>query len=991
MSVGFSLSGFEVIDKLGEGGMATVWKARQVSLDRTVAIKILASRMASDPDDVERFQNEARSAARLKHPGIVQVYDANAENDLYYFVMEFVDGYTAGEWVRRKGRLSESDALLVADCVADALGYAWQREGIIHCDIKPDNIMIDADGSVKVADLGLARTISSMQPTEASDEIMGTPAYISPEQAQGLADLDCRVDIYSLGAMLYHLVTGTMMFEGCREDEQLESHVDPDAYSPDPGELNTELSPGLCWLIERMTAKDPELRESDWDAVRADIARVRSGHLPHGEPLPEGASSVGRSTRRTAATHQRTVLRQKTSAAAVTPFARILLILGTITAAVAGGIFYQSQRGPSAAPGQVSQGGQTPGGGPPSTVSSGVDPYEERARLAFEAARAYFRANPDDYEGATQRFSDVITDATGTRYARRSSQAMAEVAAKRKADMELAKQALSRQLAPLVESSEFDQAIELVEAYNGAFSAELMRWRQTVVASLRSRIEQQAAEQRRAEEEAQAVFAGIVEQTVAALLRRDGATARELLLDYIASTGGQGAPEADELLGVVDGAVDINRRILDSLELQVGQTVTLQFATGSKEVLIERVDGNQVECKHIIDPSRYLFASFSFTVADLSARERLTRMGSESDYSVALAKGVMALGSQAYDHARNYLGMTHPLIAAALVEGVGGIEGGKRDAVAREALLAMLRGYGCAVSGQEHDMGVWAAAVRAHRFDRSLATRVRDSVEGYRRAYVETDFAAAAAPVLQALEAAFGGVALPPQVRMTPAPQGFGEAPGAVVAPAPVDAGPMSRLELAPMLNRPERVHAALLARNPGAAAEGVRYLEEGDARHEGPTLWITDGAVKDLEPIRALTSLRHFIYRPQGGGRGQLSDLAPLADLRIKSLELDNCEVRDLSALARLYLTTLVLEDVPVSDLLPVRHGSLERFVCQGTDVRDFSSLNGAPITTLVMDHVPPRFLFSLPKIRSVNGEWLEEDWREEWHSRPRRKPVRR
>ena len=749
MSVGFSLSGFEVIDKLGEGGMATVWKARQVSLDRTVAIKILSARMASDPDDVERFQNEARSAARLKHPGIVQVYDANAEHDLYYFVMEFVDGYTAGEWVRRKGRLSESDALLVADCVADALGYAWEREGIIHCDIKPDNIMIDEDGSVKVADLGLARTISSMQTVEASDEIMGTPAYISPEQAQGLSDLDCGVDIYSLGAMLYHLVTGTMMFDGCTDDVQLESHVDPEAFVLDPGEVNPELSPGLCWLIERMTAKDRSLRERDWEAVRADIARVRKGHLPHGDPLPEGASSVGRSTTRTAATHQRTILRQRTSEAAVTPFAKVLLVLGIVTVAVAGGIFYQAHAGRSAA--------TSDSRGTSVTAPGKVDPYEEQARLDFEEARVYFRDHPDDYMGATTRFSEVITRAMGTRYASMAKQAIGEVATKKEADMELAKQALDQQVAPLVEAREFVQAIELVGAYRGAFSAELRGWRQEVQRSLRARIEEQAAEERRVKEEAQVVFEGIVEETVTALLRRDGVTARKLLLDYIPSASGANALQAKELLGVVDGAAGVNQRILESFTLQAGETVTVQFNSGSKQVLIERVDGERVMCKQIIDASRFLFASFPFTVRDLSPRERLARMGSDSNHSVALAKGIMALGSDSYDYARNYMGMTHPLIAGRLVDGVASIEGGKLDGVARDALLAILRGYGCAVSGQEHDMGVWAAAVRAHRFDRSLAGRVRESVAGYRRAYVETDFAAEAAPVLQALEASFGG------------------------------------------------------------------------------------------------------------------------------------------------------------------------------------------------------------------------------------------
>ena len=161
MSAPFELPGFEILEKLGEGGMATVWKARQLSLDRIVAIKVMSSVLAEDADDVERFQAEARSAAKLKDQGIVQVYDADAHNGMYYFVMEFVAGYSVGDWIRRSGAIDESDILLVAESVAAALAHAWEKESIVHCDIKPDNVMIDGDGTVKVADLGLARSISA--------------------------------------------------------------------------------------------------------------------------------------------------------------------------------------------------------------------------------------------------------------------------------------------------------------------------------------------------------------------------------------------------------------------------------------------------------------------------------------------------------------------------------------------------------------------------------------------------------------------------------------------------------------------------------------------------------------------------------------------------------------------------------------------------------------------------------------------------------------
>ena len=156
----FMLPNFEVLGLLGRGGMASVWKARQISLDRYVAVKILSSSFSTDPEDIRRFRQEARTAAQLKHPGIVQIYDANFSDGVYYFVMELVDGYTMGELLRRKGRVTEEDALIVAESVALALDYAWSHYQMVHCDIKPDNIMVDADGALKVTDLGLCRSVT---------------------------------------------------------------------------------------------------------------------------------------------------------------------------------------------------------------------------------------------------------------------------------------------------------------------------------------------------------------------------------------------------------------------------------------------------------------------------------------------------------------------------------------------------------------------------------------------------------------------------------------------------------------------------------------------------------------------------------------------------------------------------------------------------------------------------------------------------------------
>ncbi len=290
------LPGYEIIEKAGEGGMATVWVARQTSLDRIVAIKILSPDLVKDPEALERFKHEAQAAARLRHPAIVQVHDAGEVDGVPFFTMEYVPGCTVRELLGMKKRLSEKHALTIIEGVARALEFAWEHERAIHCDIKPDNIMIERDGTIKVADLGLARFVGSMAKAAGEQESMGTPNYASPEQARGVGDLDCRTDIYSAGAMLYYMLTGKLPFDGNDTKQILEKQLF--GYLPDPQEINPELSSGTAWLIEKMMIKDRTLRTKDWKEVLTDIHEILHGGVPVGKMPTSGHSTVLRSDQR---------------------------------------------------------------------------------------------------------------------------------------------------------------------------------------------------------------------------------------------------------------------------------------------------------------------------------------------------------------------------------------------------------------------------------------------------------------------------------------------------------------------------------------------------------------------------------------------------------------------------------------------------------------------------------------------------------------------
>ena len=272
-----ALPGYEILQRLGAGGTSTVWLARQLSLDRVVAIKILSPKLLADPEAREQFQREARAAARLSHPAIVGILDFGEHEGTLYYVMEFVDGTNLADWLAQNKRMAHGQALKLIEIIGSALDSAWRESSLIHCDIKPGNILLGGDGSVKLTDLGLARIAGSAATREPSACIEGTPTYIAPEQIEGL-DPDCRSDIYSLGLTLYHLLTGNPPFEGRSLDAILDAQQSD--YLPDPCEILPHLPVSYGWLLAKMTAKNPARRPSSWTDVLKDIHQIKEGKSP---------------------------------------------------------------------------------------------------------------------------------------------------------------------------------------------------------------------------------------------------------------------------------------------------------------------------------------------------------------------------------------------------------------------------------------------------------------------------------------------------------------------------------------------------------------------------------------------------------------------------------------------------------------------------------------------------------------------------------------
>jgi serine/threonine-protein kinase len=271
-------SAIQLIEQIGAGGMSTVWKAFDPSRNKIIAVKILADQYSSNGRDIESFRQEERVMEEIDSPWIVKAYAFEHVGNKWRILMEYVDGYTFSDLLQRKQHIKESDCLLICESVAAALDLAWNDHGIVHCDIKPENIMINSDGVVKLTDLGIFhRYDHSESKMEISEHVTGTPAYISPEQIYGDVQPDCRADIYSLAATVYHLATGRTLFPGLDNDATMRAHCDRASQARDPRCYRPSLSEGFCQLLEAMLVKDRDQRISSWKDVYEMCLEVEKG------------------------------------------------------------------------------------------------------------------------------------------------------------------------------------------------------------------------------------------------------------------------------------------------------------------------------------------------------------------------------------------------------------------------------------------------------------------------------------------------------------------------------------------------------------------------------------------------------------------------------------------------------------------------------------------------------------------------------------------
>jgi serine/threonine-protein kinase len=247
---------YQLLEPLGKGGMAVVYRAHDVMLERLVAVKVLHEDFSGDPDFQERFRQEARAAANLSHPNIVTMHDFGLDDGQLFLVMEYVPGTDLKTLIKQRRRFSPEEALPLLIQACAGIGYA-HRAGLVHCDVKPHNMLVTPDMRLKVADFGIARALYTLHPDELSDVVWGSPQYFSPEQASGAVPAPAS-DVYSLGIIMYEMLTGSLPFQAATYAELTRLHVKQEP--PLLSEMILDISPTLEQILKKVLSKEPAQR-----------------------------------------------------------------------------------------------------------------------------------------------------------------------------------------------------------------------------------------------------------------------------------------------------------------------------------------------------------------------------------------------------------------------------------------------------------------------------------------------------------------------------------------------------------------------------------------------------------------------------------------------------------------------------------------------------------------------------------------------------------
>jgi hypothetical protein len=972
---GATLGGFRVERLIGEGGMGQVYLARQLSMDRDVALKVLRGGEDWSDDAAERFLHEVRLLARLDHPHIVTAHEAGEEAGVLYLAMGLVRGDPVDRRIARDGAIPEGEALRIARKIADALDYAWTDHRLLHRDLKPSNILMDPHGEPKLADLGLAQSL--LHEGHRPDEIAGTPNYMSPEQAAGSDTLDCRSDIYSMGATLYHMVTGKLPFDAASPEETL--RLKKTSTLPDPRTFHPEISAHFVALLSGMLCANPGDRYGTWAEVREDMDRVLRGHAPRrgggAEPDPSKIRISAAQAEHIRAPHP--VRRNRRSW--VYPAVGIAV---AVPALIAGVLIFRDLQPeiPSGVTIHPVQPGRPPDPDRPGPDAAALEAMrqvqarEEALRPKVDELLARGAEHPADFDPMIEHWRALVPEAQGTSFERRVNEQLRQWTEARAAARAGVLTTLTEQAQALVVEGEFEAAALRMEQYAGPFAGETADERTRAAADIRAQAVQVMERQ---QAEAQQVWTRARRQMAERVLQNDPAGAGAVLAEACRDAGldaSEGEPAAWKAL--IDRIVSFDAWLLKTFQSDTGRTFELVTPQRRETWTITGVTDQGVRLRRDLGGAvteRMLRAS------EIGLDERVQRVAREAPPLRTQLTAWLAMLAGRPDAVGAILRATEDdPVGRAMADAAEALQQQAVEDAAQRALAALLRRAGVTAADEEPER--MAARIRRTSYALAEADQIRIMTADARRRFGEMDPFVRMAPVLRALE------------NVAPWPR--------EIDPAAIDAALRQLASQNPGFHPHEAkwsanddgVHMAIQA----LAVSNVRALEalpltrvdlsSTSVRDISPLrsmplthLHVSGTSVRDFSSLRStplreliaentgmtqLSSLRGLSLESITISTNQVQSLLPLTGMPIKRFVARHCPLGPLAALSRMPIEYLDLSGVPGGiDLRPLRSAPLKTALLSGSGVQDLSGLRGTPLEELHLDWCSsPALLASLP-----------------------------
>ncbi len=907
---GVTLGGFKIERLLGAGGMGEVYLARQLSMDRPVAIKILASH-ARSREDKERFIQEVRTLARLEHPNIVTAHEAGEDGGHLYLAMGYVNGESLDRRLASQGRVPERESLKIARKIGKALEYAWSEHRLLHRDIKPGNILIDAHGEPKLVDLGLAHSVQTTESGPAAQpRAAGTPNYMSPEQAEGRDDLDCRSDVYALGATLYHMLTGQLPYAADTPEETLRlKFAEP---LPDPRTSNPQVTPSCVALLTGMLAHERAERYSTWKELLTDIDRVLSGKPPAHSALP------GEPTNRVRLTAAEVQALQESARTARRDSPLNLIVAVAATALVVGGgigvAFWLRGRmdAPPPAPHRT-----------PAEIAALKAEEDARKRLAALEARyhetlQFQEQNASDLAACVTRWRDFERAAARTEWGALARKELQKLALRAKEEAEKAFAALAASVQPMVAAGETDAAILKLESYTGPYAAETLAQRTAEA----DRIRRQAAEMA-AERQSSAAKAYDIARREAAtrMVRLDFAGALSTFESTCRSGGLDPAGgECARWRNMILAAQRQREIVLESIRSDSGKTIELQLATGPESWEITGIDGPAIQARRKVGGG-HMARTIAYTELHLVEKyRRLERVPAPAN---RILQSLLLIESNNAPMARKTLEQSDDEISRMLLEALDTTARAAAEATAERTLSMLLKRMGVPDGTPASEA---AARIRRTAYAAKDLPTLRASAAEFRRLHGETTYAAQMDEVVRAIEKA---------------------------NTYPREADPAAVNRAIDNLKRANPASASYLDDALRQTADGLEFVAEGAAA----------AGLSSLAPLGGLPVVRIALTAPA------FRDLGALRGLPVQDLEIRGARVENLEALRGLPIKRLALVRCGIESLAALSGFAIESLDLSQNRIASFAPLAGMPLKRLILDDNT-----QIATLRYVPGMPLEE-----------------